>query len=233
MAFLIRALDGEPGVCETPNLPALPLTVKPELVREAIGFLRRTNLPIEPRLRWPTGGMPQYELKGTIVPEHRAEPGMALCHWGDAGWGGLVRQGKYQDRHFSDELVQACARMVHEWNPHPAPAWVTCIPSLRHPRLVADFARRLAGALNLPLRVVLKRTSERPEQKAMANSTQQARNVDGSLAATVEEMPNSPVLLIDDMVDSRWTMTVAAWVLRSHGSGEVFPLALAVTGNKR
>jgi ATP-dependent DNA helicase RecQ len=38
------------------------------------------------------------------------------------------------------------------------------------------------------------------------------------------------VLLIDDMVDSRWTMTVASWLLRSNGSGVVFPLALALTG---
>jgi phosphoribosylpyrophosphate synthetase len=35
----------------------------------------------------------------------------------------------------------------------------------------------------------------------------------------------------DDMVDSRWTMTVAAWLLRTNGSGDVFPLALALTGH--
>jgi ATP-dependent DNA helicase RecQ len=32
------------------------------------------------------------------------------------------------------------------------------------------------------------------------------------------------------MVDSRWTLTVAAWLLRSHGTGEVFPVALALAG---
>ena len=37
-----------------------------------------------------------------------------------------------------------------------------------------------------------------------------------------------PVLLVDDIVDSRWTLTVAAWLLRTHGSGEVHPFALAV-----
>ena len=65
----------------------------------------------------------------------------------------------------------------------------------------------------------------------MANSTQQARNIDGSLAITAQPLPAGPVLLVDDMVDSRWTLTVAAWLLRSHGSGEVFPLALALTGH--
>ena len=64
----------------------------------------------------------------------------------------------------------------------------------------------------------------------MANSTQQARNVDGSLEVRGRVRPE-PVLLVDDMVDSRWTLTVTAWLLRSHGSGEVWPLALAQAGS--
>jgi ATP-dependent DNA helicase RecQ len=66
----------------------------------------------------------------------------------------------------------------------------------------------------------------------MANSTQQARNIDGSLELEVvpQDVRGEPVLLVDDMVDSRWTITVAAWLLRSHGSGEVWPLALAQAG---
>ena len=63
----------------------------------------------------------------------------------------------------------------------------------------------------------------------MANGTQQARNVDGSLAVSQDPLPGGPVLLVDDMVDSRWTLTVAAWLLRSHGSGEVWPLTLALS----
>jgi ATP-dependent DNA helicase RecQ len=64
----------------------------------------------------------------------------------------------------------------------------------------------------------------------MANSTQQARNIDGSLRVVAGALPTGPVLLVDDMADSRWTLTVSAWLLRSHGSGEVRPLALAQTG---
>ena len=65
----------------------------------------------------------------------------------------------------------------------------------------------------------------------MENSTQQARNVDGSLALLDQPLLAGPVLLIDDMVDSRWTFTVAALLLRINGCGEVWPLALAATGN--
>jgi ATP-dependent DNA helicase RecQ len=233
MEFLIRALDGDPGTIHLPELPPLPTHVDQVLIREAIAFLRRTSLSIEPRRQWPAGGMPQYNLKGRIPTNVQAQPGRALCIWGDAGWGNLVKQGKYQDGYFSDELVESCARLVREWSPQPALGWVTCIPSPRHPDLVPDFARRLAVTLDLPFEVVLQKTDNRPEQKTMANSTQQARNIDGSLGVKVNATLAAPVLLVDDMVDSRWTLTVAAWLLRSYGSGEVFPLALALTGYEK
>jgi len=230
MGFLIDALDGDPGLVTGPALPPLSTEVDQGLIREAIAFLRRTNLPIEPRKQWPLGGMPRYRTNGRIQPKHLAQPGRALCIWGDAGWGGLVRQGKHRDGRFADELVEACAAMVREWNPQPAPSWATCVPSLRHPDLVPDFAQRLAAALDLPFHKVLVRTENRPEQKTMANSSQQARNVDASLSPSGEPIPHGPVLLIDDMVDSRWTLTVSAWLLRTNGSGEVWPLALSQAG---
>jgi len=232
MEFLIRALDGDPGTIGLPALPPLPVSTDPALVREAVAFLRRTNLPIEPRKRWPDGGLPRYGLRGNIPPALQAQPGKALCVWGDAGWGGLVRQGRYKDRRFADELVEACVRLVREWNLQPAPAWVACLPSLRRPDLVPDFAQRLAAALQLPLHRVLEKTEDRPEQRTLANSAQQARNVDGSLEICLEPLPAGPALLVDDLVDSRWTLTVATWLLRSHGAGEVFPLALALAGRE-
>ena len=150
------------------------------------------------------------------------------------GWGGLVRKGKYHDGKFSDELVDACRKLIEEWTPQPFPEYVTCIPSRRHPDLVPDFARRLAESLHLPFKQVLIKTEDRPEQKTMANSSQQARNIDGSLAMTDdEELTDRPLLLIDDMIDSRWTVTVASWLLRSNGSGQVWPLALAQVGSSR
>jgi ATP-dependent DNA helicase RecQ len=149
--------------------------------------------------------------------------------WGDSEWGELVRRGKYVDGRFSDELVEVCATLVRSWAPRPAPTWITCIPSRRHPDLVPDLARRLAIALQMPYIGVLEKTDDRPEQKGMANGIQQARNVDGSLAVRGRSIPSDPVLLVDDMIDSKWTMTVAAYLLTSHGSGPVYPLVLAST----
>lgn len=227
MEFLIKALDGKPEKSVSQNkTPPLPTEPDPYLVQEAIAFLKQAVLPIEPRKQWP----PKWPLgKATIDPDHLANPGRALSTYGDFGWGQTVEQGKYRDNHFPDELVDACVELSRRWGPRPAPGWVTCIPSLRRPDLVPDFAKRLAKALNLPFRPVLARIENRPEQKTMQNAAQQARNVWGSMQ--VREQPHySPVLLVDDMVDSQWTFTVAAELLRQHGSGEVWPLALAQAG---
>ena len=231
MGFLIDALDGDSSTVSPPSLPPLSEDVDQLLVREAEEFLCRTSLPIEPRKKWPVGGMPQYGIHTASTIPYQAQPGKALCVWGDAGWGGLVRQGKYHDGHFSDDLVAACVKMIQEWNPQPNPTWVTCVPSLRHPELVPNFAQRLAAALGLPFHMVIEKTDARPEQKTMANSTQQARNIDGSLALNGQPIPAGPVLLVDDMVDSRWTLTVSAWLLRKNGSGAVWPMALSQTGH--
>ncbi len=231
MSFLIDALDGDSGVVTPPALPPLSTTVAPMLVEKAIAFLKRAHLPIAPRKKWPSR-MPQYGVNGSIAPCHQAQPGKALCKWGDVGWGDLVRQGKYHDGHFADDLVAACVNMVQQWNPQPVPTWVTCVPSRRFD-LVENFARRLATELDLPFHEVLTTITERPEQKIMANSTQQALNLDGVFEINRQSMPPGPVLLIDDMVDSGWTLTVSAWLLRHNGSGEVWPLALADTGSRQ
>jgi ATP-dependent DNA helicase RecQ len=231
MSFLVKALDGDPSAVRRPSLPPLPTDLNAELVREASAFLRRVSLPIEPRLQWPAGGMPHYRVSGRIPGNLLALPGKALCIFGDAGWGGLVKQGKYRDGRFADDLVAACLNMMREWHPGPMPIWVTCVPSLRHPELVPNFAQRLAIGLGLPFHNVLAKTAARPEQKTMANSTQQARNIDGSLALNGRPIPHGPVLLVDDMADSRWTLTVSAWLLRRGGSGEVWPMALSQAGH--
>ncbi len=225
MEFLIRALDGDPGALEPPDLPALPDFVRDETVLNAVEFLRRTSVPIEPRKQWPTR---------QTIPEHlRAETGRALCYWGDAGWGRLVQSGKYFENRFSDELVTASAHLIQEWKPQPTPIWVTCIPSRRHPHLVPDFARRLADILGLHFCPVLVKTDDRPEQKSMSNSPQQVRNVEGSLEFSALPVLSGPVLLVDDMVDSGWTLTVATSLLKESGCGTVFPFALADTGTRQ
>ena len=229
MDFRSKALDGGPIAGECDRLAPLQTSSETGLVAEAEAFLRRTSFPFEPRKRWPAGGMPDYGLAGNIPRELQTEEGRALCTWGDAGWGESVREGKYGVGRFPDDLVTACVELVEQWEQDPAPLWVTCVPSLLRPNLVSDFAERLAIELGLPFHNVLQQKYDRPQQKSMANSIQQALNIDGSLDVDEARVLPHAVLLVDDMVDSRWTFTVSSWLLRSHGCGEVWPLALART----
>ena len=107
------------------------------------------------------------------------------------------------------------------------PEWVTCVPSISHPGLVEAFAERLSSLLALSFVSCL--TSARGEpQSRMQNSAQQAANAKARLGVDGRAVREGPVLLVDDLVDSRWTLTVAGSLLRDHGAGPVFPFALAV-----
>ena len=235
MVFLGRALDdhtitpcGKCAACV--GRPLLPETVSPEIANRAAIFLKRSYQRIEPRKRWPVKDMfEHYPFKGTVIPpELMANEGRALSLWGDAGWGQMVREDKYNAGRFRDELVDGCLQLLEVWKLDPKPAWVTCIPSLTHPELVPDFAQRLAGKLGLPFSPCLTKAIRNEQQKHMQNSYRQAKNLDGVFAVEKASMPTGPALLLDDMVDSRWTFTVASALLCQAGCPAVVPLALAL-----
>src|SRR5712692_6176766 len=199
--------------------------------RAALDFLDRLENPIEPRKRWPSG-LADHGMQGNIAPEHQTMEGRALCRWGDPGLGELVRRGKQQGQHFDEQLVDAAARLVIDrWHPVPPPVWVTCVPSRRHLTLVPDFARRLARKLGLPFLESIRKIKETEAQKTRANSFQQAQNLAEAFVVDVATVRTEPVLLVDDMVDSRWTFTVLTLFLRRAGSGPVYPFALADTSS--
>jgi ATP-dependent DNA helicase RecQ len=224
MEFLIHVLDGDTQNIRAHQAPLLRETISPAIAQQAAAFLRRTALVIEPRVNWPSGGLPKLDAKGRI--QLPSESGRALCAWGDAGWGDLVRRFKY-DGEVTDELVQAVVEMIREWKPAPSPSWLTCVPSRRPESRVPGFAARLANALKIPFVAAVEKPADTPQQKEMANSAQQARNVDGAFFVRSELIRREPVFLLDDIVDSRWTLTVIAHQLRQAGVPSVFPLCLA------
>ena len=234
MAFLQTALDDSSiedcGQCRScsPEL-LLDETYDDDLANSAGLFLRRSYQPLPPRKQWPVSNMfTRSPFSGYRIPDdQQAEEGRALSLWRDAGWGELVALGKYQTNRFSDELVTACVDMLRAWDPDPAPEWVTCIPSLNRPELVPDFASRLAKALRLPFVPCIEKTRANRQQKEMENSYQQAKNLDGVFMIT-DRCPDGECLLVDDMVDSRWTFTVASALLRQAGCSAVYPMALTL-----
>ena len=235
MVYLSRALDDHSiqpcGQCANcVGKPLLPDAVTPDSANRAAIFLKRSHQRIEPRKRWPAKDVfEDYPLEGTVIPpELLASEGRILSLWGDAGWGHMVREDKYHTGRFRDDLVDGCLQLLVTWSPDPQPEWVTCIPSLTHPELVPNFARRLATKLDLPFSPCLKKVRQNAPQKRMQNSFQQAKNLDGVFVVDEDEMLEGSVLLVDDMVDSRWTLTVASALLRLSGCPAVLPLALAL-----
>jgi ATP-dependent DNA helicase RecQ len=230
MEYLTRLLDDPAAVpcgrCANDLGRGMPHQVDPEVVHAAVAFLRRSLRAIEPRKRWV-----ESDPGGGTIPLPNEE-GMALSVYGDAGWGRDVERGRVADGRFSEALVVAAVRAIRDqWRPEPAPAWVTAIPS-RGTGRVGQFAAAVAAELGLPYVECLTTRAEGQPQKAMQNSVLQLANARDKLGIDGLAVLPGPVLLVDDIVDTRWTMTVAGALLREHGSGPVHPFALAIASSR-
>jgi len=233
MQYLASALDdvdSKPcGKCAScMGQPIVDSTFSNKSVVAAAQFLRHSELPLECNKQVARDAFSEYGFRGNLSGELRAETGRILSRWGDAGWGQIVADDKHQG-HFRDELVGAVVEMMSErWCPNPSPVWVTCIPSKNHPDLVPSYARRLAEVLRLPFKPVVHKVKDNDPQKMQQNRYYQCRNLDGVFEIE-GPIPEGPVLLVDDVVDSGWTLTVVAALLRQSGSGPVWPLALTTS----
>jgi ATP-dependent DNA helicase RecQ len=228
MEFLRRQLDDPEaercGRCENCTGERWDVDIDPGLVGRATQHLRTTELVIVQRKSWPQG---LDEPKGRIPEELRLEVGRALSIYNDSGWGWLVRRGKQHDGMFDQALVEASAGLIRDrWSPDPFPEWITFVPSNTRPTLVADFARALADALGIGFSPIVVRSSDTRPQKEMENSAQQLRNVFGAFEI-LGDSSETPGLLVDDIVDSGWTLAVIGAALRKAGSGPIYPFALA------
>ena len=237
MLYLAESLDDEnPAPCgkcaRCLGAPIIPETYATSLAVDAALFLKHSEFPLVCNKQVAKDAFVEYGFRGNLPIDDRAETGRILSRWGDAGWGEQVAEGKHSDN-FGDELVEATAEMISErWDPQPSPQWVTCVPSRTHPELVPDFARRLARRLNLPFVPALTKLQDNQQQKFQQNRFHQCRNLDG-VFGVIGDVPGGPVLLVDDIVYSGWTLTVTAAILRRAGSGPVFPVALATTMSGR
>ena len=231
MEFLARSLDDEDpqpcGKCANcVGRPIVTRSYKRRLQEDAERFLRRSETHLKCKKWVARDAFAQYGFEGRLPDELLARTGRILSRWNDTGWGGLVAEGKRGGR-FDDKLVDAAAEMIRgRWRPMPEPAWISCVPSRNRPDLVPDFAERLGNRLGLPFLPLVEKAKDNEPQKAQQNRFHQCRNLDG-VFSIVGKPPADPVLLVDDVVDSAWTMTVVAALLRRAGGGPVWPLALA------
>jgi ATP-dependent DNA helicase RecQ len=231
MEYLIRLLDDPDaapcGQCANDVGRGLPRSVDGELVQAAIRHLRRDLRPIEPRKMWV-----DVESGPGRKIDPPNEPGFALCVLGDPGWGRDVADGRSAGR-FSPGLVLAAVTAIRDrWRPDPPPEWVTAVPVRDRPTLVGEFAAAVAAELGIPYVESLSTAADGAPQSDMQNSVLQLDNARRKLGVIEGAVRPGPVLVIDDIVDSGWTLTVAGALLRAAGSGAVFPFALAAASRR-
>lgn len=230
MQLLLAMLDdAEPPGCGRCDvcLPHAPISLDNQTVERARAFLHSSTFVIRPIEKLPSGV--DVGRQKTLKPAERLKEGIALCSYNDPGWGRMVRQGKYEALEYSEELVHASARAIR--GSGFSAKWLTWAPSTRHGKALESFARKLADALEIEAVDSVCRVQRRAPQKTMSTAETQFLNAWGAFRA--EHVRPGPCLLVDDLVDSGWTLAVIGLELLKAGSGPVMPFALATARPRR
>ena len=194
-------------------------------VRKYIEIDKVYPVIIEPRKKYPDSKNIPKELLNEI--------GWALCVYGDYGWGQLVKKGKYDDNYFSNKLVDASCNLLLNKKYELNPEVVVYVPSLNRNELVRSLACRIAEKLNIPCFDLISKTKKNLPQKNMENSKQQYENIKDCFELYSEyNVRGKSILLVDDMVDSKWTLTICGILLKQAGAKYVYPYVLASTAGK-
>ncbi|WP_306215613.1 RecQ family ATP-dependent DNA helicase [Actinoplanes sp. RD1] len=247
MEFLRRCLDDPEarpcGRCDRCAEPLFDTEVSAEALAAAGAFLGRAGVEIAPKKLWPSGlpavGVP---IKGKIPPAEQILPGRAVGRLSDLGWGGRLRElvsPEAPDTAVPDAVASAVVEVLKSWARgddawEQRPVAVVAMGSHRRPELVASLAAHIGRVGRLPV-IGTVATRPRPDDGPRGNSAQRVLalhdsfTVPADLAAALAQL-DGPVLLVDDLVDSGWTMTIAGRALRLAGAPGVLPLALAVAG---
>ncbi|GAA4960176.1 DEAD/DEAH box helicase [Yinghuangia aomiensis] len=243
LEFLRRQLDDEQaapcGRCDTCAGARYGDDVATASLDAARAALGRPGVEVEPRRMWPTGmtdaGVP---LKGRIKADEQAATGRALGRLSDIGWGNRLRPllaADAADAPVPDDVFGAVVQVLAAWGWEQRPIGVVTIASRTHGTLIDSLGARLAEVGRLPWLGRIEYAPHAERAPARSNSAQRLRALADAFvlppeaAAAVREA-SGPILLVDDRMDSGWTLTVAARLLRQAGAGEVLPLVLAVEG---
>ncbi|ACU74443.1 ATP-dependent DNA helicase, RecQ family [Catenulispora acidiphila DSM 44928] len=253
MTFLRRQLDdpaieGPCGRCDNCTGVHWKAHVNAGVVDAAGSHAKRAWVTIQPRRQWPTG-MSAFgvAVKGKIPAGELAAEGRALARLTDLGWGSALRDllgSGVPDQPVPPQLLDAMVNVLKHWagGDGSGPAWsetgrpasIVTIASRRRPRLIASLAEGVSQIGRLPIAGSVDRARDDghtgPTNSAWRlRSVYDAFDLGPQLRERLAECPG-PVLLVDDLVDSGWTMTVAARLLRQAGAPAVLPLALALAG---
>ncbi|WP_078919775.1 MULTISPECIES: RecQ family ATP-dependent DNA helicase [Tessaracoccus] len=248
MAFLTAGLDDPHaapcGRCDVCAGVWFPTGISADDEAAAKAGVDRVGVELAPRALWP-GGLDRLgvtdggkKLSGKIAPDQRLEPGRVVARLTDLGWGGTLRDlfapdrdGRPVDAEVPEGLAQASLRVLREWDWTQRPTSVAWVPSISRPRLVESLATGIATAGRLRLLGPLELSPTATPLDRSTNSAFRVRDVWNRFRvrpAMAEALAaqTGPVLLVDDLVESRWTLTVAGRLLRRAGAPAVLPFAL-------
>ena len=200
--------------------PLIGESISPQTLDAALSYLDHLLIPIRPRKR-----RADEPADGSTVIAVGNREGVCLSKYGEAGYGRFVREDKYRGERFRDELIRKSAKVLKKLAADGGITHLAFVPSLRS-GLVKDLAVRLADACGLQLLDVLIKSAA-PPQKEQQNSAHQCRNAYTSFGIAAEACIPYHILLIDDIVDSGWTLTACGQLLRERGALSVTPFALA------
>jgi ATP-dependent DNA helicase RecQ len=189
--------------------------------------LMRPGVELTPRRQWPSGlAKLGVDLSGRITDG--PAPGRVIGRLTDLGWGVRLRRLLDEpDREVPEEVVRAAVAVLAGWEWQSRPTAVLGLDSATHPKLIESLVDRLAELGRLTRLDTLRYAPGRRASTA-ANSAYRVAALHGCWQPPAE-LPAGigPVLLVDDVADSGWTLTMAARVLRAAGAPEVLPFALA------
>ena len=241
MEFLRRELDDPAaapcGRCDNCAGQRVTADVPETSSAAARERLLRPGVTVDPRRMWPAGMKDLgVDAAGKIPVTLTAEPGRALGGLTDIGWGGMLRALLAEDapdQPVTEPVVAAAIKVLAAWDWAQRPAGILTLPSRTRPQLVTSLGRRLAEVGRLPYLGALGYAGDGPGPRRH-NSAQrlsslwQAFELPGDVRDALSGL-DGPVLMVDDRIDTGWTMTVAARLLREAGAPAVLPLVLAVT----
>lgn len=233
MVFLRRQLDdpdlrdGERcGRCDNCTGQRYDAGV-PEASAQAVrAALSRPGVEITPRKQWPTGlAKLGLEMSGRITDG--AQVGRAIGRLTDLGWGARLRALLAEpDAEVPEDVVTAAVDVLAAWDWQTRPTAVLGLDSLTHPRLIGSLVGRLSQLGRLTDLGVL-RYSPQHRPVTAVNSAYRVAALRGCWETPDLGGVTGPVLLVDDLTDTGWTMTMAARVVRAAGADEVLPFAIA------
>ena len=218
------------GRCDNCTGERAAADVSVEARDEAAAALSRPGVVFEAKRMWPTGLQAVgIDLKGRIPADRGAEPGRALARLSDIGWGGPLREllSDGADREVPDDVFAAVVEVLASWEWQERPSAVVSMGSLTRPGLVNGLAERLAKLGRMDWLGPLGRPAGAMPEARRSNSAQRLRQVLGAFTLDFA-VPEASVLLVDDVRDSGWSLTVAAGRLRQAGARAVHPLVLAL-----